>query len=111
MCISFGEVEACPFNMNCDGSVYEDTSAAGPIYRSGGRSLYAYTSDFADQTIRTAFQGMINQPGRYFVLGHNCRDFSQDLFIQLLQAFGNAERPETSPPPVQPPAPKPGYGR
>jgi len=80
-CISFGVAESDCL-MGCGGEIYQDTSAPGPI---GSRRV---TSPAVDAAILARFQSLLGQPGRYYLIGNNCRTFSQKMFLLLdLQYF------------------------
>ncbi|MBL8310326.1 MAG: RHS repeat-associated core domain-containing protein [Burkholderiales bacterium] len=78
LCISFGvDEDRCYFN--CRGAVYIDDSAPGPLipgyYRNTGPSI--------DDPIRQYLLGLVGRPGTYFLIGNNCRNFSQGIFAGL----------------------------
>ena len=86
-CISFGVSEdGCL--MNCKGEVYLDTSAAGPILN----HTYYRTSAEDDKTITGTFNGMLGNQGNYWLIGNNCRDFSQRVWNYLFLNYSSASR-------------------
>jgi hypothetical protein len=90
-CVSFGRRPSegdCLFN--CKGHVYRDTSAPGPIYR----DYYRITNEETDQKIRKYFDSLIGQKDEWDVVGgKNCRNFSQDLFWELVGNYGGKTGP------------------
>ena len=83
LCISFGVAEdECL--MNCKGEVYEDTSAAGPLVPNHFQS----SSAAQDAEIEAYFRSLLGRQGRYFLLGNNCRDFSERIYGDLRKKYG-----------------------
>ena len=86
-CISFGVSEDSCL-MNCKGEVYLDTSAAGPIVN----KTHYRTSAEDDKKIAGMFNSMIGKQGNYWLLGNNCRDFSQRVWNHLFLNYSSAGR-------------------
>ncbi len=80
-CISFGVAEDNCL-MNCKGAVYIDASAEGPLID------IRESSDQVDDQIRTHMASRVGAPGKYFLLGNNCRDFSRGYFWGLDLTYG-----------------------
>jgi hypothetical protein len=83
-CISFGDTESNCL-MHCRGQVYGNSAgSSGFVYP----SLYRITNATIDAQIAALFASLVGTEGSYSVFGHSCRNFSQDLFYQLLQQYG-----------------------
>lgn len=83
-CISFGEPEQPTCYFHCLGKVYDNTAGGpGPI-----TSLYRITDSSVDAQIASMFAAMVGAVGSYSVIGHNCRDFSQYIFNELVSVYG-----------------------
>jgi RHS repeat-associated protein len=81
-CISFGvSQDGCL--MNCKGEVYIDTSPPGPIVR---RTMRRTNSD-TDKKIGQLFGSLIGHQGSYWLIGNNCRNFSQNVWNYLFLNF------------------------
>jgi RHS repeat-associated protein len=85
LCISFGVAEDDCL-MGCKGEVYPDTSAPGPV-----TDNYRKTSPSVDRKIASEFMGMIGKPGSYWLIGNNCRSFSQYMFDHLEFKYGGRD--------------------
>jgi RHS repeat-associated protein len=97
-CISFGETPQPSCYFGCKGEVYDNSvGGPGPI-----TWRYRITDSAIDAQISAMFASLIGTPGSYSVIGHSCRDFSQDLFNKLVSMYGGGI-------PVDPNA-KPGGG-
>jgi RHS repeat-associated protein len=84
-CISFGEVPQPTCYFGCKGAVYDNSAGnAGPLQP----AFYRITDSATDAQIASLFASQIGTPGSYSVIGHSCRDFSQDLFHRLVQTYG-----------------------
>jgi hypothetical protein len=82
MCISFGVAEDDCL-MNCRGEVYEDTPAAGPLVRNHFQS----TSPAQDAEIAAYFRSLLGTTGKYFLMGNNCRDFSERVYDDISKKY------------------------
>ena len=86
MCISFAITDiTCGFAA-CDGIVYEDGSAQGPI----AGDYYRRSDAATDEKIRSEFRGAVGLPGWYYFVGYNCRDFVRQVFDRLVLQYGGS---------------------
>jgi hypothetical protein len=84
-CISFGETRQPTCYFNCKGAIYGNSAGeAGPIQP----AFYRITNSDVDAQISSLFSSLIGTEGSYSVIGHSCRDFSQDMFHRLVQTYG-----------------------
>lgn len=70
--------------MDCKGEVYEDTSAAGPLVP----NHFQATSPEQDAEVASFFRSLLGQPGRYFLIGNSCRDFSERIYREVNRRYG-----------------------
>jgi RHS repeat-associated protein len=102
LCISFGttnEPDCAVFYFDCNGEVYIDDSAEGPLVD------ITYTPSDLDLEIARYFLSLVGQKGNYWLIGNSCRSFSWRIFQGLDRAHVRPDHGEYFWPP--PPGYKP----
>jgi RHS repeat-associated protein len=89
LCISFFDVDGSGCLQNCNGQILQDAVLGGQVVS----GMYRHTSAKVDAKIRLAFFRLIGTNGSYFLVGNNCRNFSQSIFNLLVGTYGGQPGP------------------